>query len=368
MRLNFFLQSKDFGGAEQFAFDLITAINKLGHRVTLYTSNSSLLKKLSNKDGIILLETPIYLDFSGNFRGLLKSFFLTPLAFFYYFKILKKIHQSTEKEIILYSGFSEKIVPGLLAKIFKLPIYFIEYGPLDPLFKKLLGIPRILYFLNKNSAAKIIIPSNNTKKALESVFDKTKLTLIPCGTPPARVKKQIKINKKIITVISRLEKGKGQDLAIKAFSLIQKKIKNVELQIIGTGNFYHELKNLADNNKQIKFLNYIANKQQLLAKSTIILCPSVWPLEGFGLTIIEAMAMGKPIIAFDRAPGNELLFNNHNALLAKNGDYLDLAKKTIQLLNNERLQKTLANNAKKDFEKKYEISLVAQKYLNLFKN
>lgn len=368
MRLNLFIQSKDFGGAEQFACDLVTAINQLGHQLILYTSNPNLLKRLNNKKGVTILKTPIYLDFSGNFRGLLKSFFLTPLAVFYYFKILQKIHRSTEKEIILYSGFSEKIVPGALAKIFKLPIYFIEYGPLNPLFKKLFGLPKILYFLNKNSALKIIVPSNNTRKALKNIFDEKKLILIPCGTSLIKLRKSAKTNKKIISVISRLEKGKGQDLAIKAFSLIQKKVKNVELQIIGTGNFYHELKILANNNKQIKFLNYVEDKQQLLAKSTVILCPSIWPLEGFGLTIIEAMAIGKPIIAFDRAPGNELLFNNHNALLAETGNYFDLAQKTIQLLNNEKLQKILANNAKKDFEKKYEISLIAQKYLDLFKN
>jgi len=368
MTVNFFLQSKDFGGAEQFANDLIIAITKQNHQVVLYTSNQYLLKSLKNKSGVSLQKIPVYLDFAGNYRGLIKSFLLTPLAIFSYLRILKKISKSTGKQIILYSGFSEKIIPGSFARLFNLPIYFIEYGPLEPLFKKLLSIPRMLYFFSKNSAKKIIVPSNNTRMALANIFENKKMVLIPCGSNVVTNQHNNKINNKIISVISRLEKGKGQDLAIKAFLLVQKEIKDAKLQIIGEGNFCSELKKLAKNNESIKFLKYVPDKQKLLEKSEIILCPSVWPLEGFGLTIIEAMALAKPIIAFDRAPGNEMLIDKQTALLANNEDYFDLAKKIIELIKNKKLQSKLSQNAREAFIKKYEIDTIAQKYLNLFEN
>jgi glycosyltransferase involved in cell wall biosynthesis len=368
MTINFFLQSNDFGGAEQFAIDLIATMAVKKQRVVLYTNNLHLLKKLENKKLIDLYKIPIYLDFAGNYRGLIKSILLLPFATLNYLKILHKISQRTDKQIILYSGFSEKIMPGAIAKLFKLPIYFIEYGPLNPLFKKLLGIPKILYFLNKNHAQKIIVPSQNTKRALQNIFNQKKIVLIPCGTKAIKTKKQINTKKRIVTVVSRLEEGKGQDLLIKAFALVKKEIANVQLQIIGQGNFYQQLKKLAKNDKQIAFLQHVENKQELLEKSEIIVCPSVWPLEGFGLTIIEAMAFEKPIVAFNRAPGNEILIDEHNALLAQDQNYLDLAQKIIQLLKDKKLQTTLAFNAKRTFIKKYEISNVTQKYLNLFKN
>jgi len=367
MTINFFLQSSDFGGAEQFANDLVLAIANQNHQVALYTSNSHLLSGLRKKEKVSLHKIPIYLDFSGNYKGLIKSFCLAPFAIFAYLKIFKKISQSAGKQIVLYSGFSEKIIPGRLAKLFNLPIYFIEYGPLEPLFSKLCGIPKILYSLNKSIAKQVIIPSNNTKVALKNVFEDKKMVLIPCGTLPVNTIYK-KHNDKIISVISRLEKGKGQDLVIKAFYLVQKQIKNLELQIIGEGSFYDELKKIAKTNKQIKFLKYVANKQKLLEKSDLIICPSVWPLEGFGLTIIEAMALGKPIIAFNRAPGNEILIDQKNALLAKDGNYFDLAKKIIELLKNKKLQKKLSHNAHETFIKKYEINAIAQKYLSLFEN
>lgn len=366
MIINFFLQSRDFGGAEQFANDLILAMAKKNHQVILYSNNQYLLKNLQNKNRVTLHKTPIHLDFSGNYKGLIKSLLLAPMAIFSYLKIFKNMNRTADKQIVLYSGFSEKIIPGSLAKLFNLPIYFIEYGPLEPLFKKLLSIPKILYFLSKNQAKKVIVPSNSTKIALKNIFAEQKIILIPCGTNLVANKHKKETGKKMISVISRLEKGKGQDLAIKAFSLVEKEMQNVQLQIIGEGNFYHELKKIAKNNPKIKFLKYVQNKQEILKKSDIILCPSVWPLEGFGLTIVEAMAFAKPIVAFDRAPGNEILAHKKSALLAKNEDCLDLAEKIIRLLKNEKLQKKLSDNAHETFIKKYEISMIAQKYLDLF--
>jgi len=368
MIVNFFLQSKDFGGAEKFAYDLVIEIAKKNHQVYFYTSNNSLLESLSNKKNIKVERIPIYLDFAGNRKGLLKSFLLAPLAKIYYFKRLFEIKKRKSKQVIICSGFSEKIIVTPLAKMFNLPVFFIEYGPLEPIFSKLYEIPKFLYYLSKSFAKKIIVPSNNTKIALKNIFKKEKMVLIPCGTKVPKVTQKNKIKNQTISVISRLEKGKGQDLAIKAFALVKKEFKNAELLIIGQGNFEQELKKISKNDKQIKFLKYVKNKQRIVEQSEIILCPSVWPLEGFGLTIIEAMALAKPIIAFDRAPGNEMLTNEESALLAKDNDYLDLAKKIIKLLKDKKLQKKLATNAKKDFINKYQIEKIAAKYLDLLQN
>lgn len=368
MIINFFLQSKDFGGAEKFAHDLVLEIAKQNHQVYFYTSNNYLLESLVNEKNIETKKIPIYLDFAGNRKGLFKSFLLTPLAKLFYFKVLLKIKKRKTKQVIICSGFSEKIIVAPLAKILNLPVFFIEYGPLEPIFSKLYGIPKFLYDLSKNFAKKIIVPSNNTKVALKNIFKAEKMVLIPCGAELPKTNQENRTQSKTISVVSRLEKGKGQDLAIKAFALVKKEFENAELLIIGQGNFEQELKKLSNNDKQIKFLKYVENKRVIIKQSEIILCPSVWPLEGFGLTIIEAMALAKPIVAFDRAPGNEILINEHNALLAKNGDYTDLANKTIKLLKNKSLQRKIAINAKKDFINKYQIEKIAKKYLALLQN
>jgi glycosyltransferase involved in cell wall biosynthesis len=158
---------------------------------------------------------------------------MTPFAILSYCKLFYQLGRQKERQIILYSGFSEKIIPGYLPRFFNLPVYFIEYGPLAPIFKKLLHIPHLLYFLHQKNAKKVIVPSFNTKNALKNIFSEQKLTLIPCGAKAPIINKNTKIQKNLISVVSRLEKGKGQDLLIKAFLLAKKTIPDLKLQIIG---------------------------------------------------------------------------------------------------------------------------------------
>lgn len=370
MAINFFLQSKDFGGAEKFAQDLLLELGKQKQKVFLYTSNLNLIKTLSEQKNITVEKIPFYLDYASNHKGLLKSFLLTPLASVYYLKTFWTIKNRQEKQFILCSGFSEKIILSPFAKLFALKIFFIEYGPLGPLFKKLYGIPKILYYLlARNQAQKIIVSSKNTLADLQNIFPKEKMFFIPCGSQTqSNSFKTNKIKSGTITVISRLEKGKGQDLAINAFEQVEKEFPRAKLQIIGTGNFYKELKKQSQNNPRIKFFQYVENPELLVKDSEIILCPSVWTLEGFGLVVIEAMAFGKAIVAFDRAPYNEILQNKKNALLAKNQDIDDLANKIIFLMKNKNWQNKLAKQAYLDFQKKYQISQIAKQYLKLLEN
>ena len=181
MNINFFLQSQDFGGAEQFAFDLLTSLSQQKQQVVLYTSNSSLSVKISQNRYLQVKKLPVYLDFAGNWRGLLKSLCLSPYALLAYLRLFAQIKKNPGQQIVVYSGFSEKILPGWLAKFYQLPIYFIEYGPLEPIFQKLAAMPSYLYLLSKNSAKKVIVPSKHTFQALTKYFPKTKLVYLPCG-------------------------------------------------------------------------------------------------------------------------------------------------------------------------------------------
>lgn len=367
MTIHFFLQSRDFGGAEVFARDLLLELARLGTKTQLHTTNPVLLKELRSQHQLQLEKIPVYTDFTGNGRGLLKSLVLSPAALLYYWRTLNKIKKETGEQIIVCSGFSEKILLSPLAHQLQLPIIFIEYGPLEPLFKKLYHVPQLLYNFAKKYANQVIVSSDKTKLALSGVFSKKKINLIRCGSPDLARKQLIKKKAEpTVALISRLEPGKGQDLAIEAWKKIADKPKNAQLLVIGRGSLETRLRQQAKNEPSIKFLSYEQDVKQILQNSTIALCPSVWDLEGFGLVVTEAMALSKPIIAFDRAPYNELIKHGRTALLAKDGDIDDLAKKIKQLLSDKALQKKLGEQARRDFLDKFQINQVAKNYLKLF--
>ena len=119
---------------------------------------------------------------------------------------------------------------------------------------------------------------------------------------------------------------------------------------------------LVNNHSNIIFLNQVSDHWSYLRQATVVICPSIWDLEGFGLVVTEAMAIGQAIVAFDRPPYNELIIHRHSALLAQDKDVTDLAKQIRHLLIDSALRQKLGQNAKQDFTNKYDIAIAAANY------
>ena len=79
------------------------------------------------------------------------------------------------------------------------------------------------------------------------------------------------------------------------------------------------------------------------------------------------MASGKPIIASDLPSINEVVSDNHSALLFKPDDSIDLTKKIYQLVNNKKLSKKLSLNSL-DLVDNYTWETKAKNMLDLIKD
>jgi len=103
-------------------------------------------------------------------------------------------------------------------------------------------------------------------------------------------------------IISRLRPYKRVDLAIKAFNALR-----LPLYIIGGGEEYKHLKSLAKAN--IRFLGEVTDQQRnyYLSRCQALIHPQE---EDFGITIIEAMASGRPVIAYGSGGATETVQNN----------------------------------------------------------
>lgn len=104
--------------------------------------------------------------------------------------------------------------------------------------------------------------------------------------------------KKVIINIGRLEKQKGQDYLLKAFKKVLNKIPNAFLIILGKGSLEEELKNEIkklnlENNVEI--IGYVENPYKYIRISNCLVLSSLY--EGFPNVILEAFAIGKPVIS-----------------------------------------------------------------------
>ena len=102
-----------------------------------------------------------------------------------------------------------------------------------------------------------------------------------------------------------------------------------------------------------------AQKNEWLGKSKALLMPIEWN-EPFGIVMIEAMACGTPVIAFNRGSVNEVVEEGVTGLKVNTREEMIEAVKQIDAINRSKCR----NHAKTRFD----VSVIANQYLNLFTN
>jgi glycosyltransferase involved in cell wall biosynthesis len=143
--------------------------------------------------------------------------------------------------------------------------------------------------------------------------------------------------------LGRLKKTKRPEDAIRAFMLIQQKIPDAELIIIGDGPLFYELKTKYCNMKGIKFLGYLddKNKYEVLKKAHFLLVPSI--REGWGQVVIQANAMGVPAIGYDVAGLRDSILDSKTGMLAK--DFKEMSSNAIKLWQDRERYKAMCKNS-----------------------
>lgn len=179
MKLLFINQSLGIGGAETFNKELLFWLQNHGISVKTFVTNKKFQKILEDVD-IHSGQIPFVVDFIGNRKGFIKGIFLLPLTLIYYFLLVLSQRNS---DIILMSGFIEKILVTPIAKLLKIKVVWIEFAPLKSIFDKFLGLNKLIYKLIVNLPNIIIVPSNNTLTELSEELNlpNSKFTLIPCA-------------------------------------------------------------------------------------------------------------------------------------------------------------------------------------------
>ena len=193
----------------------------------------------------------------------------------------------------------------------------------------------------------------------------------------AAKKINIEGNDQIILLPGRLTNWKGHKLAIKAISKL--KVRNFKLVFIGDLQgrikYRNELINLATTlniSNKVIFINHTRDLPSYLMLSDLVLSCSTKP-EAFGRTVLEAQAMGKPVIAFNHGGSVELINDNENGTLCKVADIDDLAtniEKVLQLSIYKRkvLSKKSISNVNKRYLTKFMCKKTLNLYIKLFKN
>ena len=164
----------------------------------------------------------------------------------------------------------------------------------------------------------------------------------------------IKPDQRMILYLGRLSREKKIEVLLHAAKALIGKDRNIRLIVGGTGpaeQHYRELARSLGIMGNTKFLGFVSPKNlpKLYAAADVFCLPSTFETQG--MVLLEAMAVGKPVVGADCMAIKELIKNGRNGEKFRPGDYTECAQKIEKVLNNTAHYKHGAVNTAAEYSK-----------------
>ena len=185
------------------------------------------------------------------------------------------------------------------------------------------------------------------------------LSLYPIGISP--------LTEKRVVAVARYSHEKGIDLLLKAWSIVEKRVRDWRLEVYGDGNRtpYNQLiEELRIDNSRCVLHGRTDNVEAEYVNSSIFVLSSRF--EGFGMVLTEAMACGLPVVSFDCPWGpRSIIANGDDGLLVENGNVEALADSLTRLIDDADLRQRVAARGVKNVQR-FRVDYIAECWKELF--
>jgi len=352
------------GGVQEIVQELAKELADIGHDVKIITPRPKNLDQAIPKNMILLgrstkLNTPFatMVDFGFEAEG-------------------EEIQAILDKENFDIIHFHEPWVPVLSRQILMRSkainiATFHATPPSTIVSKSLLNIvipytKSVLNYIDGYSAV-----SDSAAEYVLSLMDEP-VTIIPNGInleifQPTKITKES--NKKKILYLGRLEKRKAIPYLLEAYNELRKKHDDVELIIAGSGVKRATLEKLVltEGIPDVTFLGFIPEKQKVaLIQSADLYCSPAMYGESFGIVLLEAMALGVPVVAGNNPGYASVMTDEGRISLVNPKSGTDFVHRLELMLYNEEIRTVWKKWAKKQLPT-YSFDKITKKYLTLYK-
>lgn len=335
-------------------------LEKLGHEVYVVTVNSENFHYKKEDNVLMIPGIPIGIY----------DFRMTSL---YPLRALKIIKSWNLDVIHTHTEFAVGTFARLIAKQYNIPlvhtyhtmyeeyIYYITKGYFDGASKKL--VEYLTLFLCDKTVEELIVPTKKTYDLFKEKYKvKRDVHIIPSGIDVTRfykenvdllsiksLKKELNIKKDdfVILFVGRIAKEKSIDFLIKNLKAILKKVPKARMIIVGDGPDMNELALLVRENKLDKHVTFTGKvpwseipKYYQLANVFVTASKT----ETQGLTVIEAMAAEKPVVAIKDESFELVMKDKQDGLFFETKE--EYQRLIIDLYNNPSYAKMIAKQAR----------------------
>lgn len=170
-----------------------------------------------------------------------------------------------------------------------------------------------------------------------------------------------------IYAMGRFTESKRFDLLLRAFHLVLRQRPDCDLTIIGDGPLRGPLYRLSRDlgiSHRVHFPGLLSHPATMLKKGQLFVMSSEY--EGFPLAILEAMACGLPVVAFDCHGCNHIVEHGVNGILVPPLDFHRLAQAILDLLQNDS-KRELMGAAALEIKSKYSVRRIMNRWNELVK-
>lgn len=355
-------------------------LEKLGHEVYVVTVNSESFSYKKEENVLRVPGVPI-----GIFDYRLTS--LYPLK-------ARKIIKSWNLDVIhTHTEFGIGTFARLISKQYNIPlvhtyhtmyeeyVYYITKGYFDSASKKL--VEYLTLFLCDKTIDELIVPTKKTCDLFKEKYKvKRDVHIIPTGIDVERFYKEnvdnkcvVKLKKDlglkkddfVILYVGRIAKEKNIEFLINNLKDIVKKSSKIKLVIVGDGPDMKELLELTYKNKLEKNVIFVGkvpwdDVPKYYQMADIFATSST--TETQGLTVIEAMAASKPVVAIKDESFELVITDRQDGLFFTND--LEYKKIILDLYKNEKLRQKISRQARITANN-YSASVYAKRVLEVYK-
>ncbi len=316
---------KNYGGTEIVLYNLVEEQVAQGHDVTLFAPGDA-----RTSARLVSFFPRALLDIGVPWQGHLK-------AYYHLFKSVEYIkdhdfdivhtHLSSSADMYLFPLMSHLALPHVMTLHSHFPFDRVQTwtGDADD------------YYMEWVSAVPIVVISEQAR--IQSKLPLNIVGVVHHGLPMAHFQATVQQPENFFVWLGRFVPDKGPHLAIEA-------AKKAGVQLVMAGTIDKHVKESVDyfelaikphiDNKQIKYIGPVNMEQKigLLSRARGMLNPIQWE-EPFGMVMIEAMAVGCPVIAIDRGAASEVVAHGRSGFLVADANEMAQSISRIGELDRE---------------------------------
>ncbi|MFH1093633.1 MAG: glycosyltransferase family 4 protein [Candidatus Omnitrophota bacterium] len=335
----------DFGGISSYTFSLAKALINNGHEVVCASSQGE-MHSIFQKNGIRMITIPVNTKSELNPKVMMSLIRLLVL------------NRKEKFDVIHAQTRVTQVLAWYMSKLTKIPFLSTCHG----FFRHNIGrqffpcwgefVIAISEAVKKHLMIDFYVPEKKVKLVHNGIdIDKFKI-----------LSKRLDLNYKCRTVgiIARLSTVKGHKYLIEAMAQVIREFGDARLFIFGQGKIKYELVNQAERLKissKVFFLPSISNTAEVLQEIDIFVMPSVQ--EGLGLSILEALACGIPVVASNVGGIPSIIKHDVSGLLVEPGNPMALAGAIMHLMEDRSLAIRLGKKGRQEVEERFNLGKMA---------